>query len=225
MKGEHVGKQVLPFYLVCDESASMSGEPIDSINTALPELHNEIGSNPVVADKTQFAIIGFSDDAQVLQPLADLSLVSQLPVLGPRGSTSFGEAFRVLKETIDQDVARLKSEGSLVYRPVVFFLTDGYPTDAWDAEYNALIDPSYKYHPNIVAFGIGDADASTISAVATFRAFMSDGTMSPAQALQEFAKALTKSIVKSGSTASDEGMTLQTPDNVPGFTSITVDSL
>lgn len=204
----------------------MSGDPLDAINQALPELHNEIGSNPVVADKTMFAIIGFSDDAQVLQPLADLSLVSQLPVLSPRGSTSFGEAFRVLKDTIDQDVAQLKADGSLVYRPVVFFLTDGYPTDGnWNVAYQALIDPNYKYHPNIVAFGIGSADENTISAIATFRAFLSDGSMSPAQALQEFAKALTKSIVKSGSTASDEGMKLQTPDNVPGFTSLNVEPL
>jgi uncharacterized protein YegL len=43
----------------------MSGDPIDAINEALPELHQEIGSSPVVADKTQFCIIGFSDDAEV----------------------------------------------------------------------------------------------------------------------------------------------------------------
>lgn len=33
-----MSQQILPFYLVCDESASMSGEPIDAINQALPEL-------------------------------------------------------------------------------------------------------------------------------------------------------------------------------------------
>ena len=67
--------QVLPFYLVCDESASMSGPPLDAINASLPEIHSEIGANPVVADKTRFCLIGFSDTAQVLLPLSDLSAI------------------------------------------------------------------------------------------------------------------------------------------------------
>jgi uncharacterized protein YegL len=220
------GRQILPFYLVCDESGSMDGEPIESINSALPDLHQEIGANPVVADKTQFCIIGFSDDAEVLLELSDLSTVTQLPVLAIRGGTAYGAAFRSLKQTIEADVARLKGEGHKVYRPVVFFLTDGHPTDdGWESEYRALIDPGFSSHPNIVAFGIGDADEDTISSIATFRAFLADGSVSPAQALREFATALTRSIVKSGSSATAEGMQLMAPDEVPGFKSLTVDPI
>jgi uncharacterized protein YegL len=219
------GRQVLPFYLVCDESASMSGEPIDSINSALKDLHTEIGSNPVVADKTQFAIIGFSDDAEVLLPLSDLSTIMDLPTLVTRQSTSFGAAFDLLRHTIETDVARLKQDGNRVYRPVVFFLTDGYATDDWKTQYEAVTDPSWSTRPNILAFGIGDADAATISAVATFKAFLSDGSMGPAAALREFATALTKSIVKSGRSATADGMTLQAPDEVPGFTSLDVEQV
>jgi uncharacterized protein YegL len=219
-------RQVLPFYLVCDESGSMDGAPIRAINDALPELHQEIGSNPVVADKTQFCIIGFSDDAEVLLELSDLSQVMGLPVLKTRGGTSYAAAFRVLKQTMERDIAQLKSAGHKVYRPVVFFLTDGYPTDAnWEKEYRALVDPGLSWHPNILAFGIGEADANTISAIATFKAFIADNTIGPADALKEFATALTKSIVRSGSTATEEGMKLQAPDEVPGFTSLTVDAI
>ncbi|MBY9075961.1 VWA domain-containing protein [Nocardioides sp. WL0053] len=223
-----MGQNILPFYLVCDESGSMDGEPIDAINTALPELHHEIGINPVVADKTQFAIIGFSDRAEVLLPLSNLSQVASLPVLSTKGSTSFGAALRCVKDEIEADVSRLKSEGHQVYRPVVFFLTDGYPNhgENWRDDHQALTSPSFPYHPNIVAFGIGEADPTVISSIATFRAFMSDNSTSPADALNEFAKALTKSIVRSGSTpAGDGGMVLQAPDQVPGFTSLSVDAL
>ena len=45
--------QVLPFYLVCDESYSMSGQPLDAINASLPEIHSEIGSNPVRGGQDQ----------------------------------------------------------------------------------------------------------------------------------------------------------------------------
>lgn len=217
-----MAKQILPFYLVCDESGSMSGEPIKAMNDALPDLHEEIGANPVVADKTQFCIIGFSDSAQVLLPLSDLSQVSQIPVLQPQGGTSYASAFRELKNRIDTDLPALKKAGNIVYRPAVFFLTDGYPTDGYASEYAALTAESNPFRPNIVSFGIGSADATTIAQIATFRAFMADGTMSPAAALKEFASALTKSILKSGSSATAAGVTLQTPDNVPGFTSILV---
>ena len=222
-----MGQQILPFYLVCDESGSMSGKPIDAINQALPELHQEIGLNPVVADKTQFAIIGFSDSADVLLPLSDLSQVTNLPVLDTKGGTNYAAAFAVVRDQIESDVNRLKAQGHQVYRPVVFFLTDGQPTSSYKQEWEDLTASTFPFRPNIVAFGVGDGvDPSTISAVATFRAFVSDGTMSPAQALQEFAVALTKSIVRSGSTSSDGGgMTLQTPDEIPGFKSLSVDAL
>jgi uncharacterized protein YegL len=221
-----MGQQILPFYLVCDESGSMSGAPIDAINQALPDLHQEIGLNPVVADKTQFSIIGFSDTAEVLLPLSDLSQITNLPVLSTKGGTNFASAMVCVKQEIEADVTRLKQQGHKVYRPVVFFMTDGQATDDWKAEWQELTGSHFAFRPNIVAFGIGQADASTISAVATFKAFMSNDTLSPAKALQEFATALTRSIVMSGSTQTAEGgMTLQTPEQIPGFTALEVDAL
>jgi len=222
-----MGQNILPFYLVCDESASMDGEPIDAMNSALPELHAEIGMNPVVSDKTQFGIIGFSDDAEVLLELSDLSQVTELPILTTKGATNFAAALRCLKSQIELDLNRLKSQGHKVYRPVVLFLTDGQPTSDWESEYIELTSSTFKYRPNIVAFGIGRADRDVISAIATFRAFIQeDSSMSPAMALQEFATALTKSIVRSGVSMTKEGgLQLQTPTEVPGFTSLAVDTV
>ena len=222
-----MGQNILPFYLVCDESASMSGDAIDAMNKALPELHAEIGMNPVVSDKTQFAIIGFSNEAEVLLELSDLSQIAGLPVLTAKGGTNFAAAMRCLKSQIELDLDRLKSQGHKVFRPVVFFLTDGQPTSDWEVEYNELTSPSFRYRPNIVSFGIGDADRDVISAIANFRAFIQeDSSMSPAVALQEFATALTKSIVKSGVSMTKEGgLQLQPPTQVDGFTALEVDTV
>jgi len=220
-----MGQQVLPFYLVCDESGSMAGE-IDTLNNALTDLHQEIGLNPVVSDKTQFSIIGFSDTAEVLLEMSDLSQVTGLPILTVKGGTNFAAALRSIKEQIELDVARLKAAGNKVYRPVVFFLTDGHANSDWKREWDELTAKEFTYRPNIVAFGIGQADPAAISAIATFQAFIEDKSMSPAGALQEFAVALTKSIVQSGTTSSEDGgMVLQTPDKIPGYTSLSVDEL
>ncbi|MFD5491429.1 vWA domain-containing protein [Streptomyces sp. GDS52] len=220
--------QLLPFYVVCDESGSMAGDGVDTINSALPELHHEISTNPSVADKTRFALIGFSTQASVLQPLADLSELTQLPSLSAGGVTSFGAAFRLLKDTIEKDVAALKAEGHDVYRPVMFFLSDGIPTDeGWRTALNDL--NAFRYAPKIIAFGISDADAATITEVANFKAFIQkDDSISPAVALREFASSLTRSIVNSATSMAaqgGEGFQLQVDEQVPGFTSLSLDKL
>jgi uncharacterized protein YegL len=148
---------ILPFYLVCEESASMAGEPIKAINDSLPEVHSEIGSNPALADHTRFCLIGYSDEAHVLQPLIDLSSVASLPGLRASGGVSYAPAFDLLYETINQDVEMLLSQGRLVYRPAVFFLTGSQPDDDWTASLRRLTDPRWRLHPNILAFGFGNA--------------------------------------------------------------------
>ncbi|MBN0045969.1 VWA domain-containing protein [Streptomyces actuosus] len=220
--------QILPFYLLCDESGSMTGEPIDAINGALPDLHHEISTNPTVADKTRFCLIGFSDTATVLQPLVDLSDIDEVPGLAAGGLTSYGEAFRTLRNSIEADVAALKTQGHEVYRPVAFFLSDGIPTDhAWEQAYKEL--SASRYCPKIIAFGIGEAEESVIAQVANFRAFMQqDSSVSPAQALREFASSLTRSIVRSAATMAADGgngFTLAVDDTVPGFSTVSLDKL
>lgn len=115
-----------------------------------------------------------------------------------------------------------------MYRPVAFFLSDGIPTDdGWEQDHKDLLGS--KYAPKIIAFGIGDAEASTIGQVANFRAFMQqDSTVSPAKALREFASSLTRSIVRSASSIPADGgsgFTLAVDETVPGFSTVSLDKL
>ncbi|GIH72317.1 vWA domain-containing protein [Sphaerimonospora thailandensis] len=220
-----MSQQILPFYLVCDESSSMMGGPIDAINKSLPVLHQEIGSNPVVADKTRFALISFNHQAQVLLPLSDLSIVSSVPSLTASGGTDYEVAFNLLYDTISQDVAKLKADGHQVLRPAVFFLTDGQPNpNNWVAAYQRLTDPAWGLRPNILAFGFGEADSAIIQQVATVLGFVADGSLGPAGALQEFAQSLIQSIVSSGTSAdANGGMSLSAPEKVSGFRTVPAD--
>jgi uncharacterized protein YegL len=222
-----VAQQVLPFYLLCDESSSMAGVPVQAINDSLPRLHTEIGSNPVVADKTKFCLIGFNHEAQVLLPLSDLSTISSIPGLTADGGTDYSSAFDLLYNTIASDVAQLKSRGDQVYRPAVFFLSDGQPNDDdWSGAYQRLVDQNWPLHPNILAFGFGSVDASTLQQVATVRAYIANGSMGPDAALREFAMSLIQSIVNSGSKPAEGGsLNLSVPDNVPGFTALPADQI
>lgn len=218
------GRQIMPLYFVCEESASMVGAPIDAINHSLPELHAEIGSSPVVADKTRFCLISFSDEAEVLLPLSDLSNVSAMPKLAPHGEARYGKAFDLLRETVDADVASLRASGYMVYRPTVFFLTGSPPVDIaeWPLAHRRVTDPAWENHPHILAFGFGYADLDTVRRIATVRAFAGDG-ISPAAVLREFAGSMIRSIVYSAENVNSTGIQLVMPDNIPGFTIIQSD--
>jgi uncharacterized protein YegL len=217
-------EQILPFYVVCDQSYSMA-DHLDALNDGLAQLHRAVGTDPVVADKTRFCLIGFAGEAEILQPLCRLSDVVDIVGLTTQAGTSFGEAFTLLRQTIEHDVDQLKADAHRVYRPAVFFLSDGHPTDpaTWPDAYDRLVDPDWPARPNIISFGIGDADADTIGRIGTFQAFMSQGGVSPGNALHGFARTLTTSVVRSGGISPDGDLVLQVPDRVAGFTALQID--
>jgi uncharacterized protein YegL len=182
---------VLPFYVVCDESFSMI-DHIDALNDGLLELRSAVGTDPVVADRTRFCLIGFSESPRIRLPLCRLSEITEISGVTARAATNFGAVFAFLRVTITQDVDLLKKRSAQVCRPAVFFLSDGQPTDpaTWPAAYAALTDPNWPARPNVIAFGIGDADPVTIGRIGTFRSFMSQDGVSPASVLHEFARTL-----------------------------------
>lgn len=213
------GQHLLPFYLVLDVSSSMVGEGIDAINTALPGLLDEISTNLIVADKTRFCLITFASDAEVALPLCDLSEVQAMPVLRPTGLTSYHKVFRLLRTTIAADVERLKRSGAAVYRPTVFFMTDGNPNgDDWVGPYRELVTDTFPYRPNIMAFGVGQVSTRILGQIATSKAFLA--LDDPGTALTQFASTLTKSIVKSGMTA--DGRVQVPVEPGPGFREVDV---
>ena len=57
-----------------------------------------------------------------------------------------------------------------MHRPAVFFLSDGQPTEKeakWQEGLAELKDPAFNERPNILAFGVGDADPKVIQQLAT----------------------------------------------------------
>jgi uncharacterized protein YegL len=182
---------VLPCYVVCDSSVSMT-EHIDAMNGSVRELCRTAGADPVVADRTRICVIGFSCTATVVLPLRRPREIIEVGGLTPAGATNFGAAFTLLRDTIERDTAALAAQDYRVHRPAVFFLSDGQPTDpvTWPAAHAALTDPSWPAHPNMIAFGVGDADPATIGRVGTFRSFVGREAVSPGAALCGFARCL-----------------------------------
>ena len=159
---ETAGEIVMPFYITCDVSGSMTKD-MPALNDGLQRLRRAILTDPLVNDVAYTAITTFSDNAKVVSPLGRMS-EHPIPTLSPEGGTNYGAAFRMLANNIAQDTAGLKSRGLRVYRPCVFFLTDGAPNDHdWYQTFTSTLcyDPTTKTgmkgHPIFVPFGFGQA--------------------------------------------------------------------
>ncbi|SFY43252.1 hypothetical protein OH786_00390 [Streptomyces atratus] len=192
---------LLPAYVLADESGSMAPYEGD-LSSGLDLLCEGLRAEPVVAAKLRLTVLGFSDDVQVRLAAADMRHETSLPKIEFRGLTSYEAVFEDLLTRIPADVRRLRSEGYKVHRPVVFFLSDGQPTDkgAWRQPHGRLTDrEKTPTAPTIVACGIGDARAPTMVEVVTRPefAFVAKPGTNIGQAVAEFFHALTASLVAS----------------------------
>ncbi|MGW0792136.1 vWA domain-containing protein [Streptomyces sp. NPDC002911] len=194
--------QLLPVYVLADESGSMNPY-VGDLNAGLASLHRSLLGEPMAAAKVRFSVLGFSNTVTERLILADLRAESELPRLTANGGTSYEAAFGALLRRIPQDVATLKGQGYRVHRPAVFFLSDGQPNfgEAWQDRHRELTDRSVtNAAPNIIACGIGQAEAETMISVATQQdfAFISVPGAQLGASIAQFFTALTKSVVESG---------------------------
>ena len=192
--------QILLVYFVADESGSMDPH-IGDLNDGLLTLQAALQREPWAAGKVRFSVVGFSQTAFTYLEPADMRfLQGEMQPLAAQTTTSYTAAFDELYYRLSVDIPMLKQQGYFVNRPAVFFLTDGKPTghEDWRAARSRVLGRPDK--PNILAFGIGDADEHIVREIATKPdyAWMSMHGKDIAAALEEFFGSLTQSVISSG---------------------------
>jgi uncharacterized protein YegL len=182
------GEQVHPLYILLDESTSMPTiGGIDVLNSALPELHASLSADPAMARRVHIGVVAFSDTAEEIVTLTPAADLDAFPGLQSGGQLRYGAAFRLLRQIILRDVADLKQRGCIVLRQLVLFVSAGRPEDDWEQDYDALVeDPAAR--PNIVAFGICDADPSIIERIASIAGYVAVGRAEMTPILTEVAQ-------------------------------------
>ncbi len=118
----------LPVYLLLDCSGSMFGEPIEAVKNGVQVLVSTLRQDPYALETAYLSIITFDSNARQLTPLTELSAFQQ-PDLQASGCTALGEALTLLSNRADQEVAKTTPEKKGDWKPLVFIMTDGEPTD------------------------------------------------------------------------------------------------
>lgn len=127
----------LPVYLVLDTSGSMSGEPIEAVKNGVQVLISTLRQDPYALETAYLSLITFDTDARQLVPLTDLSSF-QMPELKAAGGTSLGAALQTVADSINREVAKSTIDVKGDWKPLVFLMTDGIPTDQWQSGLNAF---------------------------------------------------------------------------------------
>lgn len=198
----------LPVYLLLDTSGSMYGEPMEAVRNGLETLVATLQQDPYALETAHLSIITFASDAKQTTPLTDVTSF-QMPVLEARGQTSLGEALELLAERVDAEVAKTTPEKKGDWKPLVFIMTDGAPTDKIDDGIEALRARNFGM---VVACAAGDKANIPVLKLITEHVVRLD-TMD-SDAIKAFFKWVSAS-VSAGSKKVDGGQDVSARDELP----------
>jgi uncharacterized protein YegL len=125
----------LPVYLLLDTSGSMSGEPIEAVKNGVQIMISSLRQNPQAIETAFISVIIFDSVAQQIIPLTDLASFQMVDIKAT-GVTALGDALKLVSNKIDNEVAKTTMEQKGDWKPLVFIMTDGIPTDDWQSGLN-----------------------------------------------------------------------------------------
>jgi len=148
-----VSRKSLVIFFVIDTSGSMKGTKIGELNTVMEELIPEIRRVGEADTEVKIAVLTFSTDFKWMYsepiPIEEFEWVR----LNASGVTSMGAAFKELSARMSRN--SFLNSPSLSFAPVIFLMTDGYPSDDYEEGLKALsVNSWYKFGLK-AALGIG----------------------------------------------------------------------
>ena len=127
----------LPVYLLLDTSGSMSGEPIEAVKNGVQMMLHSLRQNPQAIETAYVSIITFDSEAKQIVPLTDLASFQMVDIKA-QSTTSLGAALGLLADKMELEITKTTTDQKGDWKPLTFLMTDGVPTDDWQAGFNKL---------------------------------------------------------------------------------------
>jgi len=153
--------------LLLDVSGSMSGRPIAALNEGLRAFAADLATDGLARQRVEVAIVTFSGaGVQVEQDFVTASAFEP-PTLTTSGGTPMGAGIEKALAMVAERKQQYRENGIVYYRPWVFMITDGEPTDSWQ---QAAGDVREAEAANALAFfavGVEGANMDVLGQIAT----------------------------------------------------------
>lgn len=156
----------VPCVLLLDVSSSMAGEKIAELNSGLGVYKEELMSDSLAARRVEVAVVAFGGTVDILVDFTTAENF-QPPVLEPRADTPMGAAINRAIEMVTDRKATYRENGIAFYRPWIFLITDGAPTDEWRGAAERVKSGEKSKAFSFFAVGVEGADLAVLGQIAT----------------------------------------------------------
>jgi uncharacterized protein YegL len=155
--------QRCPCLLLLDVSASMTGPPLAELNAGLVMFKDELSSDPLASKRVQVGLVTFGP-VETVTDFVDAKNWDA-PMLTAKGNTPMGAAIEHGLQMLEAQKAIYRSNGIPHYRPWVFLITDGGPTDAWENAARLVHEGEAKKKFKFFAVGVGQANFDVLKQI------------------------------------------------------------
>lgn len=118
-----------PCILLLDTSGSMRGEPIEELNQGLASFKDELMTDDLAMKRVELAVVSFGP--VTVESEFQTADQFQPPYLTAENDTPIGAAIDQALRMLEERKTKYRDNGISYYRPWVFLITDGAPTDDW----------------------------------------------------------------------------------------------
>jgi len=162
-----------PCLLLLDISGSMQGKPIAELNAGLTLFKDELAADALAMKRVEVGIVTFGP-VQIALPFQGAASFYP-PALIAQGDTPIGSAIKQGLDMVHQRKDEYKANGISYYRPWVFLITDGGPTDEWQSAAAAVREGEASKAFAFFAIGVHGANMDTLKQISVREPLRLDG--------------------------------------------------
>lgn len=153
-----------PCLLLLDVSGSMGGKPINELNAGINTFKDALVADSLASKRVEVGIVTFGGQVNVAQEFETVSSFYP-PTLSATADTPMGAAIKKGLELLRQRKDVYRSNGISFYRPWIFLITDGAPTDAWQEAAGLIREGEQSKSFAFFAVGVENADMETLKQI------------------------------------------------------------
>lgn len=150
--------------LLLDVSSSMQGNPIDNLNNGYKLFLNTLRRDALAVLRVELSVVSFGGSVQVTQEFATVDQVNFKSFVSD-GGTPMGEAIKLGVAKLTERQKLYRTTGLRRYRPWMFMVTDGEPTDDWQSAAALVHEREKGKHLSFFAVGVEGANMGILKQI------------------------------------------------------------